>query len=977
VSTGIATLVKSLGDFPLDPDQAKAWLWSGDGAHLLWQSSQAAEAIGAEAGHLTGVSNGGALSSFAQELTDLQPDRQLIRAVQLPLSLGRTSHLFICVCRHVPLADGSGYGLLTVSIDNALPRLTRGDADGPQSSRPHAVASPSLAVGTGAAAPEAAMTAALDGPAKRSPPDAEEPLRGPIDLRPAAIEARQVAEHAPTQESVVQVVESPAWTTAAPELRRPLRFVWQTDAEGRFAHVSRELSDALGAVNARVLGKRFTDVAADVGLREADDAEAMFRGTATWTALPVIWPVAGSPYAVPVEMAGMPVLELGAFSGFRGYGIIRIDRASVLAEPSAGRVPEASDALAQPVGATAHPPGNGREADASVVAEPPAPPATQLLNDNARAVAQDLSVDGPTDRLTASERNAFREIARALGSGRSADEASDTLPTAPHQMPEWIAKRQLGLTPDATAQPEKSALPEKPALLEGTGNAVVPLEVFQTRLEKRWRDAETGLLAAVLDKLPLATLVMQHGRPVHVSPAFLEMAGHKDLAAFNAAGGVENFFTVPPPNGEERDPRSIIVRRGDGVSVSVEAQVVGMQWEGGPATLTSFRPSATRAMRSDTELNAARSELAELRFVLDTAMDGVLSLDAGGRILAANRSAEALFGFDQKEIIGEPLTVLLEPESHAAALDYLQGLKADGVATIMNDGRDVVGRERHGGRIPLFMTLGRQDMAGDHARYCAVLRDVTIWKKSEAELTQARRAAEDANANKSDFLARISHEIRTPMNAVIGFADVMRNETFGPLGNERYKGYANDIHASGVHVVSLVNDLLDLSKIAAGKLDLTFGSVDLNQAVAESVSMIQPQANAGSVIVRTQLAQRMPPVVADQRSIRQIMINLLSNAAKFTEPGGQVVVTTGLTEAGEAAIRVRDTGIGMSDDDIRKALEPFRQIPGPKSQGGTGLGLPLTKALTEANRASFRISSEPGKGTLAEIVFPATRVLAE
>jgi signal transduction histidine kinase len=205
----------------------------------------------------------------------------------------------------------------------------------------------------------------------------------------------------------------------------------------------------------------------------------------------------------------------------------------------------------------------------------------------------------------------------------------------------------------------------------------------------------------------------------------------------------------------------------------------------------------------------------------------------------------------------------------------------------------------------------------------------------------------------------------------------MRNETFGPLGNDKYKGYVNDIHASGLHVVSLVNDLLDLSKVASGKLDLTFGSVDLNQAVAVCVSMIQPQANAGRIIVRSQLSPALPPVVADERSIRQIVLNLLSNATKFTEPGGQVVITTALTERGEAVIRVRDTGIGMSQEELKKAIEPFRQIPGPKSSGGTGLGLPLTKALTEANRAAFAISSDPGKGTLAEVIFPSTRVLAE
>jgi signal transduction histidine kinase len=141
--------------------------------------------------------------------------------------------------------------------------------------------------------------------------------------------------------------------------------------------------------------------------------------------------------------------------------------------------------------------------------------------------------------------------------------------------------------------------------------------------------------------------------------------------------------------------------------------------------------------------------------------------------------------------------------------------------------------------------------------------------------------------------------------------------------------------------------------------------------------MIQPQANAGKVIVRSQLAQALPPVVADERSIRQIMLNLLSNAAKFTDAGGQVVASTSLTDSGEVVIRVRDTGIGMAEDDVKRAMEPFRQIPGPRAASGTGLGLPLTKALAEANRAAFTLKSEPGKGTLVEVTFPSTRVLAE
>jgi signal transduction histidine kinase len=202
-------------------------------------------------------------------------------------------------------------------------------------------------------------------------------------------------------------------------------------------------------------------------------------------------------------------------------------------------------------------------------------------------------------------------------------------------------------------------------------------------------------------------------------------------------------------------------------------------------------------------------------------------------------------------------------------------------------------------------------------------------------------------------------------------------ERFGPVGNERYKDYLKDIHASGTHVMSLVNDLLDLSKIEAGKMDLNFGSVDANRIVSECVSLIQPQAARERVIVRLSLAPRLPNIVADERSLRQIVLNLLSNAVKFNEPGGQVIVSSALTDAGHAVVRIRDTGIGMSDEDVATALEPFRQVATSRQTTGTGLGLPLTKALVEANRASFTIKSKKREGTLVEVAFPPTRVLAE
>src|SRR5438552_5784991 len=252
-------------------------------------------------------------------------------------------------------------------------------------------------------------------------------------------------------------------------------------------------------------------------------------------------------------------------------------------------------------------------------------------------------------------------------------------------------------------------------------------------------------------------------------------------------------------------------------------------------------------------------------------------------------------------------------------------------------------------------------------------------KQWESELIEARRQADKASAAKSDILAKVSHEIRNPLNAIIGFSEVMMQERFGPVGNERYRQYLKDIHTAGSHLLSLINDLLDLSKIEAGKLELDFAPLALNELVGQCVALMQPQANRERVIIRAALSPKLPRVNADARSVRQIVLNILSNSVKFTGAGGQVIVSTALTDLGEVVVRVRDTGVGMTEQEIATALEPFRQLATATRFGstGTGLGLPLTKALAQANGARFRIISQPDAGTLVEVIFPLTRATAE
>jgi signal transduction histidine kinase len=250
--------------------------------------------------------------------------------------------------------------------------------------------------------------------------------------------------------------------------------------------------------------------------------------------------------------------------------------------------------------------------------------------------------------------------------------------------------------------------------------------------------------------------------------------------------------------------------------------------------------------------------------------------------------------------------------------------------------------------------------------------EFTALKATVAAAKEAKDRAEDASSAKSDFLAKVSHEIRTPLNSIIGFSELMMQERFGAVGNDRYREYLKDIHAAGEHLLSLINDLLDLSKIEAGRLQLAFATVALNDLTQQCVAIMQPQANRDRVLIRLALAPALPNVMADARSVRQMLLNLISNSLKFTPAGGQVIVSTALGDAGAVILRVRDSGRGMSESEIANVLEPFRwaAISSRGGADGIGLGLPLTKALAEANRARLRIASTPKEGTLVEIVFP-------
>ena len=366
----------------------------------------------------------------------------------------------------------------------------------------------------------------------------------------------------------------------------------------------------------------------------------------------------------------------------------------------------------------------------------------------------------------------------------------------------------------------------------------------------------------------------------------------------------------------------------------------------------------------------------DYRSIFDNAIDGIYRSSPSGRQLRANPALVRLNGYDTEE-------EMLRSVGDIATEWYVEaGRRAEFMAILERHGRVenfVSEIYRHKTRERIWISENARlvrDPRGKPLFYEGTIRDITRLRQAEAAADAARQQAEAANQAKSAFLARVSHELRTPLNAVLGFSELLGSEWLGPLGHPRYREFANDIHASGKHLLSLIDDILDLSRIEAGRIELREEDVAVAELVDAVGRVLRQRAEADGLDFSTTIPDGLPAVRGDPRALKQVLLNLLSNAIKFTPSGGRVGCSARRSADGGLCLEVVDSGIGIAASDIAKALEPFGQIDSPlaRRHRGAGLGLPISRALVELHGGRLDLASEIGKGTTASIRLPPERL---
>ena len=388
---------------------------------------------------------------------------------------------------------------------------------------------------------------------------------------------------------------------------------------------------------------------------------------------------------------------------------------------------------------------------------------------------------------------------------------------------------------------------------------------------------------------------------------------------------------------------------------------------GAPTSIVGVSQDVTEMEKAN---RAIRQSEQEFRLLAEHSTDIISRYDVDGQLIYISPSVERLLGYHPSESMEQSWNDYTHPDDTARVTNEIVGMFGD------QQTRRIPYRMLAKNGDYLWLESAISPLHGADGEYQGMVtctRDITEQKTREQQLMDARERAEQASLTKSRFLANMSHELRTPLNAILGFSEMMTEQVFGALGSPRYEEYVSLIHESGSHLLSLISDILDMSKIEAGKYDLSLEPVVIGPALEKAARMVQTRVSEGELELLLDIeATADSQVFADERALTQILLNVLSNAVKFTPAGGRITLSTRHYADNQIEISITDTGVGIEQHDLDRVLNPFEQVVrhAELASQGTGLGLPLVRALVDLQDGAFDIKSTPGKGTTVSILLP-------
>lgn len=480
-----------------------------------------------------------------------------------------------------------------------------------------------------------------------------------------------------------------------------------------------------------------------------------------------------------------------------------------------------------------------------------------------------------------------------------------------------------------------------------------------------------GLLRAVVETAVDGILTIDPvGTIITANPAIERIFGYKPESLI----GQNVRLLMPAPYHEEHDQylanyretgtrkiigigREVQGLRKDGTVFPIDLAVSETPTESGPIYTGIIRDISERKEAEE----AVRKERALLKAVVDTAVDGILTIDNLGTVLSANPAVERIFGYGPAELVGQNVRMLMPEPYHEEHDQYLTNYREGGPKKIIGIGREVKGRRKDGTVFPLYLGVS-ETKTESGVIFTGILRDISERQRA-IELQFAKEAADQANAAKSEFLSRMSHELRTPLNAVIGFAQLLEMR----YPDQEIQDAVYPILKAGKHLLNLINEVLDLAGIEAGRMTLSLEPVPLAQTLGHAMDLVRPLADAASISVNlSHPGGETDHALADRQRLLQVLINLLSNAIKYNKPGGRVTITCSRAQGGKHSIRVEDTGHGIRQEDRSRLFQPFERL-GDFTVEGTGLGLVLSQRFVEVMGGELVLAESSPAGSTFEV----------